>query len=157
VEFTEKNIKLGKSIDEVEEGEKFSLTECISDREILLYLGLTTDNNPLYLQYDYVKGIGLKKPLLPSTLIYGIIASTISKHLPGPGSNIVNVTLNILENMYRGDTLKFDFKVIKVDRNKELITIAVKVKRGKTRVADSIVLVSPPKTLSKEKDSKDKN
>ncbi|OFI46619.1 MaoC/PaaZ C-terminal domain-containing protein [Floricoccus penangensis] len=139
-----KDIKIGKTISEIQEGETFSLTEKISEREILLYLGLTTDDNPLFLQYDYVKEIGLKKPLVPTTLIFGIMTSTVSKYLPGPGSNVVNVTFNISEKIFRGDTLKFDFEVIKIDTNKDLVTINVEVTRGDMRVGDAILLVTPP-------------
>ncbi|MGO2315271.1 MAG: enoyl-CoA hydratase, partial [Pseudolactococcus laudensis] len=42
------DIKIGKTIDELVEGETFSLSETIKNREILLYLGLTNDDNPLY-------------------------------------------------------------------------------------------------------------
>lgn len=33
--------KIGKTIDEIEEGDSLSLTESIEDNQILLYLGLT--------------------------------------------------------------------------------------------------------------------
>ena len=41
--------KIGKTIDEIEEGDSLSLTESIEDNQILLYLGLTNDANPLYI------------------------------------------------------------------------------------------------------------
>ena len=72
------DIKIGKTIDELVEGETFSLSETIKNREILLYLGLTNDDNPLYSQYDYIKELGLTKPVVPTALIFGIITSTIN-------------------------------------------------------------------------------
>lgn len=47
--------KIGKTIDEIEEGDSLSLTESIEDNQLLLYLGLTNDANPLYIQHDFVK------------------------------------------------------------------------------------------------------
>lgn len=47
--------KLGKKIDEIEEGDSLSLTESIEDSQLLLYLGLTNDANPLYIQHDYTQ------------------------------------------------------------------------------------------------------
>ncbi|NYA63158.1 enoyl-CoA hydratase, partial [Lactobacillus salivarius] len=42
----------GKTIDEIKEGDSLTVTESISDRDLLLYLGITNDNNPLYIQHD---------------------------------------------------------------------------------------------------------
>lgn len=47
-----KDIKLGKTIDEIQEGDSLTVTEIIETRDVLLYLGLTNDDNPLYVQYD---------------------------------------------------------------------------------------------------------
>lgn len=41
-----KDIKLGKSIDEIQEGDSLTVTEIIEDKDILLYLGLTNDWEP---------------------------------------------------------------------------------------------------------------
>lgn len=47
--------KLGKTINEIEEGDSLSLTESIEDNQLLLYLGLTNDANPLYIQHDFAQ------------------------------------------------------------------------------------------------------
>lgn len=47
--------KLGKTIEDIEEGDSLSLTESIEDKDLLLYLGLTNDANPLYIQHDYAQ------------------------------------------------------------------------------------------------------
>lgn len=45
--------KMGKLITEIQEGDQLSVTESIEDKDILLYLGLTNDANPLFIQHDY--------------------------------------------------------------------------------------------------------
>ena len=47
--------KLGKTINEIEEGDSLSLTESIEDNQLLLYLGLTNDANPLYINMILLK------------------------------------------------------------------------------------------------------
>lgn len=81
--------KLGKTIDEIEEGESLSVTESIEDNQLLLYLGLTNDANPLYIQHDYARQTAYERPIVPSIMLMGIVTSAISKHLPGPGSHVV--------------------------------------------------------------------
>lgn len=119
------DIKIGKTIDEIEEGDSLSVTEVIELKDILLYLGLTNDNNPLYLQYDYTQLTKYKKPLVPAVLIMGILTSNVSKHLPGPGSNVVDVSLDILEPIHHSTAITFEFEVKRVDDRREQVTIAV--------------------------------
>ena len=110
--------KLGKKIDEIEEGDSLSLTESIEDSQLLLYLGLTNDANPLYIQHDYTQKQNTNGQSLPSVMLMGIITSAISKHLPGPGSHVVNFSVNFIEPVFHYETLTFDFEVIKVDKMK---------------------------------------
>lgn len=137
--------KLGKTIDEIEEGQTMSVTEAIEDDQILLYLGLTNDANPLYIQHDYAQKTVYEQPIVPSVLLMGIVTSTVSKHLPGPGSHIVNFSVNFVEAVYHYEMLTFLFEVIKVDKHKEDVTLSVEaVNTEGKRVLDAVVMVQPP-------------
>ena len=140
--------KLGKKIDEIEEGDSLSLTESIEDSQLLLYLGLTNDANPLYIQHDYTHKTEYQRPIVPSVMLMGIITSAISKHLPGPGSHVVNFSVNFIEPVFHYETLTFDFEVIKVDKMKDVVTISVEaVNTQEDRVLDAVVMVQPPKIV----------
>lgn len=140
--------KLGKKIDEIEEGDSLSLTESIEDSQLLLYLGLTNDANPLYIQHDYTQKTEYQRPIVPSVMLMGIITSAISKHLPGPGSHVVNFSVNFIEPVFHYETLTFDFEVIKVDKMKDVVTISVEaVNTQEDRVLDAVVMIQPPKIV----------
>ena len=140
--------KLGKKIDEIEEGDSLSLTESIEDSQLLLYLGLTNDANPLFIQHDYTQKTEYQRPIVPSVMLMGIITSAISKHLPGPGSHVVNFSVNFIEPVFHYETLTFDFEVIKVDKMKDVVTISVEaVNTQEDRVLDAVVMVQPPKIV----------
>ncbi len=141
-------IKFGKSMQELQVGDGYRLTEQVEDSQLLLYLGLTKDNNPLYLQHDFAKLTEYNKPQVPTILLTGLITSSISKHLPGPGSRILNMDLNFLEPVYHYETLTYTFKITKVDERKEMVTISVEaVNQKNQRVLDANILVEPPKRL----------
>jgi 3-hydroxybutyryl-CoA dehydratase len=143
--------KLGKTINELEEGDSLSLTESIEDNQLLLYLGLTNDANPLYIQHDFAKNTEYHQPIVPSVMLMGIITSAISKHLPGPGSHVVNFSVNFIEPVFHYETLTFQFEVIKVDKMKNVVTISVEASNGEERrVLDAVVLVQPPLELKTE-------
>lgn len=143
--------KLGRTIEEIEEGDSLSLTESIEDQQLLLYLGLTNDANPLYIQHDYAKQTEYERPIVPSVMLMGLITSAISKHLPGPGSHVVNFSMNFVEPVYHYETLTFMFEVIKVDKMKGVVTISVEaVNQEENRVLDAVVMVQPPMIQSEE-------
>lgn len=64
-----KKRKLGRRIEEISVGERLSLTEKIEDKDLLLFLGLTDDANPLYIQHDYASQTPFEKPIVPSIIM----------------------------------------------------------------------------------------
>ena len=47
-----KKRKLGKKINELKIGDHYTTEKTIEDRDLLMYLGLSDDANPLYIQHD---------------------------------------------------------------------------------------------------------
>ncbi|GGC85551.1 MaoC family dehydratase [Enterococcus wangshanyuanii] len=148
--------KLGKTIEDIEEGDSLSLTESIEDKDLLLYLGLTNDANPLYIQHDYAQKTEYGRPIVPSIMLMGIITSAISKHLPGPGSHVVNFSVNFVGPVFHYETLTFQFEVIKVDKMKDVVTISIEaVNEEDDRVLDAVVMVQPPQVTIDELEEKE--
>lgn len=148
--------KLGKTIEDIEEGDSLSLTESIEDKDLLLYLGLTNDANPLYIQHDYAQKTEYGKPIVPSIMLMGIITSAISKHLPGPGSHVVNFSVNFVEPVFHYETLTFQFEVIKVDKMKDVVTISIEaINEEENRVLDAVVMVQPPQVTLADLEQKE--
>ncbi|KRM96628.1 dehydrogenase [Liquorilactobacillus aquaticus DSM 21051] len=147
--MSEDSHRKGKTIDEIVEGDSLTVNESLSDRDILLYLGMTNDNNPLYIQHEYAKEIGYKGPVVPPVLLTGIITSSISKLLPGPGSEVVNLSVNFMLPVYHDENVTLNFEVIKVDMMKEVVTLSITgTKNEDERIVDAIVMVKPPKKRS---------
>lgn len=120
-----KKRKLGRTIEEISVGEKLTLTEKIEDKDLLLYLGLTNDANPLYIQHDYASQTPYKKPIVPSVMLNGIINSAISKYLPGPGSHVLKQDIEYSKPVYHYGTVQFLFEVIEVNTSNYTVQIKV--------------------------------
>jgi 3-hydroxybutyryl-CoA dehydratase len=140
-----KKRKLGRKIKEISVGEKLAMTEKIEDKDLLLYLGLTNDANPLYIQHDYASQTSFKKPIVPSIMLAGIISSAVSKYLPGPGSHITRQDLQFLKPVFHYSLLDFLFEVVEVNHDEVMIKINVK---AKNQEQETVLLgsleVSPP-------------
>ena len=136
----------GYTIAVIIEGDSLTVTESISERDLLIYLGLTNDNNPLYIQNEYAQKLGHAGPVVPPVLLSGIITSSVSKLLPGPGSEVVNFSANFIRPVYHDEIVTFSFEVIKVDTMKEVVMISVEgSNRQNERVLDSVVMARPPR------------
>lgn len=140
-----KKRKLGRLIDEIQPGEKLRLSEKIEDKDLLLYLGLTDDNNPLFIQHDYASLTPYEKPIVPQIMLIGMITGAISKILPGPGSSILSQTLTFPAPVYHYSEVHFLMTVEDVDRENQIITIKVQAEddRGKL-VIEGELTVKPP-------------
>ncbi|MDP4085344.1 MAG: MaoC/PaaZ C-terminal domain-containing protein [Bacillota bacterium] len=145
-----KKRKLGRRIEEITVGEKLTLTEKIEDKDLLLYLGLTDDANPLYIQHDYASQTPFEKPIVPSILLTGKITSAISKYLPGPGSHILGQEIDFLKPVYHYATVQFLFEVMEVDRPHHVIVLRVIGKNEKDEeVIRGKLKVCPPHKLQR--------
>ncbi|MCR2821908.1 MaoC/PaaZ C-terminal domain-containing protein [Lederbergia panacisoli] len=120
-----KKRKLGRRLEEISTGEKLTLTEKIEDKDLLLFLGLTNDANPLYIQHDYASQTNYKKPIVPAIMLTGIITSAVSKYMPGPGSHILKQEIEFVKPVYHYDTVQFLFEVVKINRDRSSVIIQV--------------------------------
>lgn len=137
--------KIGKTLDELSVNEKLHITETITDKDLLLYLGLTNDNNPLYIQHDYAQHTPYGKPIVPTILLNGIITSVISKHLPGPGSHIRSQALTYLTPVYHDETISFHFEVEEINQIEQFVVIAVNgFNEENHAILTGKLVVSPP-------------
>ncbi len=140
-----KKRKIGRMIEEFSVGEKLTLTERMEDKDLLLYLGLTNDANPLYIQHDYASQTPYKKPIVPPILLTGIITSAISKYLPGPGSCIQRQELDFLVPVYHYETIQFLFEVIDISLGDNRIVIKVTAaNENGLEVLNGHYFVAPP-------------
>lgn len=140
-----KTRKIGRHISEIEIGEKLTLTEKIEDKDLLLYLGLTNDNNPLYIQHDFAANTPYEKPIVPSIMLTGIITSAISKYLPGPGSHITKQVVSFPTPTYHYSIVEFTLEITEVNVQLNNIVINVLAKNNQHEIVlDGEFCVTPP-------------
>lgn len=137
--------KIGKSLADLVIGEKLTLTETITDKDLLLYLGLTNDSNPLYIQHDYAQTTPFEKPIVPTILLNGIINTAVSKHLPGPGSHVCAQNLTYLTPVYHEETIEIHLHVESLDFDTQTVTITVQGfnEQGMAIISGSVTVIPP--------------
>jgi acyl dehydratase len=145
----DKNKKVGRRLEEISIGEKLSFIQKIEDKDLLLYLGLTNDANPIYIQHDYTSQTPYEKPVVPSIMLTGIISSAVSKYLPGPGSHILSHEIEYIQPVYHYETVEFLMEVSDINKKNQNVTISVSGENEKGEIViRGIVTVRPPYHLT---------
>ena len=143
-----KKRRFGREIEDITVGEKLKLTEKVEDKDLLLYLGLTNDANPLYIQHDFASQTSYEKPIVPSIMLTGIITSATSKYLPGPGSHVVEQHLLFQKPVFHYSTIEFLLEVIKVNQKDNQIIVKVEAFNEQEEIVISgTITVIPPKVV----------
>ncbi|HDR4709086.1 TPA: MaoC family dehydratase N-terminal domain-containing protein [Bacillus paranthracis] len=145
-----KKVQIGRKMDEITVGEKLSITEKIEDKDLLLYLGLTNDANPLYIQHDYASQTPYEKPIVPSIMLTGMITTAVTKYLPGPGSHITRKDLTFVKHVHHYETLQIHFEVVAVSEEEHTIDMLVSAhdEKGDIVVKGSLTVTPPYKSVS---------
>ncbi|TGB04083.1 MaoC/PaaZ C-terminal domain-containing protein [Halobacillus salinus] len=121
----DKKRKLGRKLKDIKVGETFTTSFTVEDRDLLMYLGLTDDANPLYIQHDYASQTPFKRPVVPSVMVFGMVSSIVSMHLPGPGSHIVKQELEYPKPVYHYAEVRFNVEIKEVDMDNHLVQMQV--------------------------------
>ncbi|WP_438311450.1 MaoC family dehydratase [Sporosarcina sp. FA9] len=138
----------GRKIEDISIGEKLKLTEKIEDKDLLLYLGLTNDSNPLYIQHDFASQTTYEKPIVPTIMLTGILTSATSKYLPGPGSHVVEQHLLFPLPVFHYATIDFLLEVIEVKLDENRIIVKVEALNEENEIViTGTITVAPPKVL----------
>lgn len=145
-----KKRRIGRKIEEINVGEKLKLTEKIEDKDLLLYLGLTNDGNPLYIQHDFASKTEFEKPIVPTIMLTGIVTSAASKYLPGPGSHVIEQNFQFPKAVYHYETIDINFKVTAVSPEENTIEIEVEAtNENEAVVIKGHMKVIPPKVIDR--------
>ncbi|WP_088042997.1 MaoC/PaaZ C-terminal domain-containing protein [Bacillus sp. EAC] len=140
-----KKAKIGRKLEDISIGEKLIVTEHIDEQHIYLYLALTGDTNPLYTQYNYASQTRFKKPIVPGIIISGLVASAVTKHLPGPGSHIVKKEIQFDHHIHHNETISIHFEVVDINTKKNEVSLNVSVlNKSQTTIATGNITVIPP-------------
>lgn len=146
-----KKRRVGRGINDIKVGEKLKLTEKIEDRDLLLYLGLTNDPNPIYIQHDFASQTDVKKPIVPTLMLTGIITSAVSKYLPGPGSYILAQHLEFPVPVYHYETVAITLEVQEVHTVENRIDIFVSaINESGDQIITGSVSVAAPELKEKQ-------
>ena len=95
-----------KSIEDYKVGDSEEVIHTITEKDVNIFADLTGDYNPLHLDKNFAAQTNLKRPVVYGMLSASFISTLIGMKIPGEGALWTSQTLDFLQQVYVGDTLK---------------------------------------------------
>ena len=116
-------------IDELQPGMSATIGKTITDADIVMFAGISTDTNAVHLDEEFGKSTAFGGRIAHGMLSAGFISAALGAHLPGPGT------------IYLGQTLKFKAPVRPGDTVKTTVTVKEVVVEKKRAIMETICRV----------------
>lgn len=137
---------IGKTINELNLGDRAEFTKTVSESDVYLYAGVTGDFNPAHINESYAEKTFFKTRIAHGMLPAGFISAILGTRLPGPGTIYIGQTLNFTAPVQIGDTITASVEVAEImaDKNRIRLKTVCENQNG-VIVLDGEAVVSPPK------------
>lgn len=105
-------------------GDSASFTKTMTETDVIIWVGLTGDMNPIHIDKEYSKTTRFGKVLVPGVLVQGLI-STIMTQLTF-GHVYANQTIKFLKPVFIGDTITAIGTIIEKIEAKNMVRVETK-------------------------------
>lgn len=123
----------GYNIEDLQAGMSASVAKTVSEADVVLFAGVSTDVNPVHLDEDYAKTTQFGGRIAQGMLSAGFISAVLANKLPGPGCIYLAQTLKFKAPVRIGDTVRATVTVREVIAGKRRCVLdAVCTVNGKT-------------------------
>jgi len=102
----------GKTIDQLNIGEKASLTKQITESDVLRFAEVTGDKNPIHIDQEYASQTRFKERIAHGMLTASLISAVIGTRLPGSGNIYVSQSLTFTAPVKLGDVIEAEVEII---------------------------------------------
>jgi 3-hydroxybutyryl-CoA dehydratase len=138
----------GKTIHELEIGQRAQFSKTISESDVYLFAGVTGDFNPAHINQAYAERTAFRTRIAHGMLPAGFISAVLGTQLPGPGAIYIQQTLNFKAPVVMGDTITATVEVVEIMAEKKRVRLkTVCTNQADTVVLEGEALVSPPRNL----------
>jgi acyl dehydratase len=137
----------GRTIDELEVGQRAEVTRTITEETIREFVDATGDDNPLHSDSAFAATTRFGEIIAPGILTGGLVSAVIGTRLPGPGTIYVSQNFRFLRPVRIGDTITARVEVTEIlrERNRLCLRTTCLNEAGEA-VLDGEAWVMPSKT-----------
>ena len=113
----------GFFIEDLEIGQKATLSKKITEDDINQFSQITGDDNPVHVNEDFAKQTIFKKRIAHGFLSASLISTVIATKLPGPGSIYISQSLKFLAPVFIDEEINVNIVVLEINREKKRVKL----------------------------------
>ncbi|WP_342310500.1 MaoC family dehydratase [Burkholderia pyrrocinia] len=125
----------GYDIEDLRVGMTTSFAKTITEADIVLFAGVSGDNNALHINEVFAAKTAFKGRIAHGMLSASVISAAIANKLPGPGTVYLSQSLRFLAPVRPGDTVLAQVTVTEVITERRRVVL-----RTECMVADQVVI-----------------
>lgn len=124
-----------KGWDDIQVGDTASFSKTMTETDVILWVGLTGDLNPVHIDKEYSKTTKFGDVLVPGVLVLGLVSNVMTQLTFG---NIyANQSIKFTKPVFIGDTVTATGTVIEKIEDKNMVKVETKV----TNQKDELVMI----------------
>lgn len=113
-----------KKWEEINVSDTASFTKTITETDVVIWVGLTGDLNPIHIDHEYTKTTRFGKVLVPGVLVLGLISNVMTQ--VAFGHVYANQSIKFLKPVYIGDTITATGTIVEKIESKNMIRVETK-------------------------------
>ncbi|GAB6169353.1 MaoC family dehydratase [Clostridium carnis] len=113
---------LGKTIHEINIGDKAEYSRTVTETDVVMFGGISGDLNPAHFNEEYSKDTFFKGRIAHGMLTAGYISTVLGMQLPGPGTIYLSQELQFTAPVRFGDTITATVEALEKNIEKNKVT-----------------------------------
>ncbi|KYZ85469.1 acyl dehydratase [Alcanivorax sp. KX64203] len=113
----------GYYLEDLKVGLSASYAKTITEADVVLFAGITGDDNPVHLNADYAAGTQFGQRIVHGMFSAGLISAVLGTRLPGPGAIYVDQQLSFKAPVHIGDTVVATATVLEIDERRRRVKL----------------------------------
>ena len=113
-----------KKWEDINVGDSACFTKTITETDVVIWVGLTGDLNPIHIDHEYTKTTRFGKVLVPGVLVLGLISNVMTQI--AFGHVYANQSIKFLKPVYIGDTITATGTIVEKIESKNMIRVETK-------------------------------
>ncbi|MFZ5813807.1 MAG: MaoC/PaaZ C-terminal domain-containing protein [Bacillota bacterium] len=140
--------ELGKTYDELAVGQKATLSRRVTKQDVLQYMSLSGDLNPLYGDSAYAGRTKYEHPIVPANMLAGFAMGAVASACPGLGSLTYSHSYRLVRPPRVGDevTVEMEIVALKPESQHVIIDYVMHDQDGRELLSGTME-VEPPQKL----------
>lgn len=139
---------LGMSFDQLYVGQKATYSRKVSKQDVLQYMSLSGDLNPLYGDATYAGRTTYGHPIVPANMLAGFAMGAVAAVLPGLGSITHAHSYRLLHPPRIGDEVTAEMEIVELHSESQRVTIQYVIRDQDGReLQHGTMEVEPPQQL----------